>query len=103
MVLSIFNTVFSLVQRHNTNITIKKNKNWLHYLQAAPYLKQLVAGFPPWRPGFKPRSSHAGFVVDKVLLGQVFSEYFSFPCQSSFHQFFHNHHHLSSWAGTTGQ
>jgi hypothetical protein len=23
------------------------------------------------------------FVVDKVALGQVFSEYFGFPCQSS--------------------
>jgi hypothetical protein len=28
------------------------------------------------------------FVVDKVALGQVFSEYFGFPCQSLFHQFF---------------
>jgi hypothetical protein len=28
-----------------------------------------------------------GFVVDKAALGQVFSEYFGFPCQS-FHQFF---------------
>jgi hypothetical protein len=27
------------------------------------------------------------FVVDKVALGQVFSEYFGFPCQSSFHKF----------------
>jgi hypothetical protein len=26
-----------------------------------------------------------GFVADKVALGQVFSEYFGFPCQSSFH------------------
>jgi hypothetical protein len=26
------------------------------------------------------------FVVDKVTLGQVFSEYFGFPCQISFHQ-----------------
>jgi hypothetical protein len=26
------------------------------------------------------------FVVDEVALGQVFSEYFGFPCQSSFHQ-----------------
>jgi hypothetical protein len=26
------------------------------------------------------------FVVAKVALGQVFSEYFGFPCQSSFHQ-----------------
>jgi hypothetical protein len=29
-----------------------------------------------------------GFVVGKVALGQVFSEYFGFCCQSSFHQFF---------------
>jgi hypothetical protein len=28
-----------------------------------------------------------GFLVEKVALGQVFSEYFGFPCQSSFHQF----------------
>jgi hypothetical protein len=47
-------------------------------------------------------------VVDKVALGQVFSEYFGFPCQSSFHQQLHNHHHhhhhhLSSGAGTIGQ
>jgi hypothetical protein len=33
------------------------------------------------------------FVVDKAALGQVFSEYFGFPCQSSFHQFFHYYNH----------
>jgi hypothetical protein len=32
-----------------------------------------------------------------------FSEYFGFPCQSSFHQFLHNHDHLSSGAGTIDQ
>jgi hypothetical protein len=42
-------------------------------------------------------------MVEKVALGQVFSEYFSFPCQFAFHQLLHNHHHLSSGAGTTGQ
>jgi hypothetical protein len=41
--------------------------------------------------------------VDRVALGQVLSEYFGFPCQSSFHQFLHNHHHLSPGAGTIGQ
>jgi hypothetical protein len=41
--------------------------------------------------------------VDKVALGQVFSEYFGFPCQSSFHQLLHNHPHLSSGAGTIDQ
>jgi hypothetical protein len=44
-----------------------------------------------------------GFVVEKVVLGQVFSEYFGFPCQSSFHQLLHNHHHLSSGACIIGQ
>jgi hypothetical protein len=34
-----------------------------------------------------------GFVVDKVALGQVFSEYFGFPCQFSFHQILHHHNH----------
>jgi hypothetical protein len=44
-----------------------------------------------------------GFVVEKVALGRVFSEYFGFLCQSSFHQLLHNHPHLSSGAGTKGQ
>jgi hypothetical protein len=33
------------------------------------------------------------FVVDKVAVGQVFSEYFGFFCQSSFHQIFHPQNH----------
>ena len=49
---------------------------------------------------FKPGSGHVGFVVDKVALEQVFFEYFGFPCQSSFHELFHNHHHLAPGAGT---
>jgi hypothetical protein len=58
----------------------------------------LVAGIPPRRPG----SGHVGFVVDKVALGNVFSEFFGFPCQSSFHQLLHNHPYLSSGVGTIG-
>jgi hypothetical protein len=38
----------------------------------------------------RTRSCHMGFVVDKVALGQVFSEYFGFSCQL-FHQFLHHH------------
>jgi hypothetical protein len=53
---------------------------------------RLVAGFPPRRPWFDPGSSQVGF-VDKVVLGRVFSEYFGFPCQSSFHQILHHHNH----------
>jgi hypothetical protein len=43
-----------------------------------------------------------GFVVDKVAPGQVFSEYFGFPLQFSFHRLIHTHH-LSSEAGTIDQ
>jgi hypothetical protein len=43
-----------------------------------------------------------GFVVDKVALGQLSSEYFGFPCQFSFHELHHTHH-LSSGAGAIGQ
>jgi hypothetical protein len=43
-----------------------------------------------------------GFVVDKMALGQVFSEYFGFPWQFSFHRLLHTHH-LSFGAGTIGQ
>jgi hypothetical protein len=65
-------------------------------------IARLVAGFQPRRPGFEPTSGHVGFVVDKVALGQVFSEYFGFPFQFSFNRLLHTHH-LSSGAGTKGQ
>jgi hypothetical protein len=42
-----------------------------------------------------------GILVDKVALGQVFSEYIGFPCQFSFHILLHTH--LSSGTGTVGQ
>jgi hypothetical protein len=41
--------------------------------------------------------------LDKVALGQVFSEYFGFPYQFSFHRLLHTHHQLSSGAGTIDQ
>jgi hypothetical protein len=71
-----------------------------------PFRKVLNRYFFPdiiyLEPGFEPESGHVGFVVEMVALGQVFSENFGFPCQSLF-QLLHNHHHLSSGAGTIGQ
>jgi hypothetical protein len=80
-------------------------------VRAAPYLKRLVSGFPPRRPGFAPGSGQAGFVVVKVVLKQVFSEHFGFPCQNrSFHQLLHHHNHpgqtrtglATSWSPVQG-
>jgi hypothetical protein len=34
----------------------------------------------PRSPGFAPGSTHVGFVVDKVVLGQVFLRVLRFPC-----------------------
>jgi hypothetical protein len=52
---------------------------------------------------FDPKSDHMGSVVGKMALGQIFSEYFSFPCQLSFHQTPYSQHHLPSGAGIIGQ
>jgi hypothetical protein len=41
----------------------------------------------------RAQSGHVGFVVDKVALGQFFSEYFDFLCRSSFHQILHPYNH----------
>jgi hypothetical protein len=57
--------------------------------RAVPKLMHLVAGFPPRRPGFGPRSDHVEFMVHRVILGQVFSKYFGFPCQFSIQWLLH--------------
>jgi hypothetical protein len=43
----------------------------------------VIASFSPQRPGIEPYTIHAGFVVDKVALGQFFllSFFGFFPCQ----------------------
>jgi hypothetical protein len=52
------------------------------YNLVVPWLRRLVTGLPPRRPGFDPRSIHVRFLVDKVVLGQVFSASTSvFRCQ----------------------
>jgi hypothetical protein len=43
-------------------------------------------------------AGYLGFVVKKVALGKIFSEYFDFSCQS-FRRLLPTHHHLSSGAG----
>jgi hypothetical protein len=44
----------------------------IHHIMAVPWLRRLVAGLSPRRPGFNPGPVHVGFMVDKVALGQVF-------------------------------
>jgi hypothetical protein len=46
--------------------------------------KAYYVGFPLMRSGFDPNSSDVRHIVDKMTVGQVFSEYFAFPCQLSF-------------------
>jgi hypothetical protein len=57
---------------------------WLEEVRAVPWLRRLVAGLSPRRPGFDLRSVHVGFVVDKVALGRFFPEYFGFLLSVSF-------------------
>jgi hypothetical protein len=89
---------YSLFSDAISAVFYRQSEHWT-ICMLKPNLRRLVAGFPPRRPCFEPESSHVEFVVDEVALGQVFSEYFGFPCQFAFHRLLHNHHHLSSGAG----
>jgi hypothetical protein len=61
-----------------------------------------------WLPTPAVRGSSPGLVmwdvvVNKVALGQVFSEYFGFPCQSSFHQLLQKPSSSTIWSCKIGQ
>jgi hypothetical protein len=49
--------------------------------------RAIAQAVSPWLPTaaarVRARSGHVGFVVEKVALGQVFSEYFGFPANHS--------------------
>jgi hypothetical protein len=53
--------------------------------------RQSVAEFPTRRSRLNPRSGHAEFLIAKVTLVQVFSEYFDFPLHFSLNEMFHIH------------
>jgi hypothetical protein len=54
-----------------------------------PQLRRLVAELPSRRPGFESRSGSIKFVLDKSVLGWIFSEYLAFPLHFSLHQLLH--------------
>jgi hypothetical protein len=87
--ISIFNfdnwNLFKFIQSVQFK-TEPHNNHVLRYKQAVPLLRRLVAGLSPRRPGFTPVSVHVGFVVDKVALGQVSSDFFGFSLSLSFHR-----------------
>jgi hypothetical protein len=60
------------------------------------YDRAIAQAVSRWLPTAATRvrvwAEHVGFVVDKAVMGQVFSEYFAFPCQS-FYQILHHHNH----------
>jgi Zn-dependent M28 family amino/carboxypeptidase len=47
------------------------------FIKDVKKFEKLLATFSSQWSRFNPRSVHVGFVVDKVALGQIFSEYFS--------------------------
>jgi hypothetical protein len=57
---------------------------------------RLFSGLPAQWAVFDPKLGHVGFVVDRVALVQIFSEYFGLLCRNSFHQLqlLHTHHPL---------
>jgi hypothetical protein len=79
-------SVRSIWRLHKRTAISWKIRDNLMTCMAVPWLRWLVAGLSPRRPGFDPESVHVGFVVDKVALGQVFPPSTSvFPPSISFY------------------
>jgi hypothetical protein len=58
-----------------------------------PWLRRLVGGLSPRRPGFDPRPVRGRFVVDRLSLGQVFLRIIRFLRVSIIPSMFHTHLH----------
>jgi hypothetical protein len=84
----------------NTEVTgtpVQSNETYLQQANINQYkavAQRLVTVFSPRGLVFAS-GQHVGFVVDKAALGQVFFEYFGFPCHS-FYQFLCHHNHPGS-------
>jgi hypothetical protein len=91
---------YNIIRTRHVHVSrnVQKRVAYCYIRKAMPPLWRIVASFPKWWPG----SGHTGFMVDNLALGQVFSDYFSFLCQS-FHWLLHSHLHQSSCAGIIGQ
>jgi hypothetical protein len=75
-------------------LLIKINWDCIYSLKVGRAIAQVVSRwFPSASILVRARSGELEFVIDKVTMEQVFSEYFGFPCQSSFHQIIHPHIH----------
>jgi hypothetical protein len=70
-----------------------KNPEYTCWQQAVPWIRLLIAGLSPKRPGL----IHVGFLVDRVALGQVFLRVLRFsPVNISFHCHCPNSYHLGN-------
>jgi hypothetical protein len=69
--------VIIITGRHTGEVDVRNASCILDPCMAVPWLSWLVTGLSLRRPGFMPGSVYVGF-MDKVALGQVFSEFFSF-------------------------
>jgi hypothetical protein len=97
-----FGQWFSLYLINAVFILLRIIKQWGRYdwrdmsetRRSTPLIPDFVIGHQP-EPvlstihGFDPRSGHGAFVVGKVPLGQIFSEYFDIPCKFSFRSWVH--------------
>jgi hypothetical protein len=86
------------VLRHYSHVRIFKLDEGSSFSRAVG--QAVIRWLPTAAAQVRVRAERVRFVG---CVCQVFSEYFGFPCQSPFHQFLHNHPHVSSGAGITGQ
>jgi hypothetical protein len=68
--------------------------SYYHHAKSRAIAEAISGWLPTAAARVRARVWPVVFVVDKLASSQVFSEYFSFPCQNrSFHQLLHPHNH----------
>jgi hypothetical protein len=97
-VLNKFNKIFNIPTFMDTGffVILLTTASVIKYqvVKQGPAIAQAVSSWLPTTAApVRSRLGHVGFVVDKLKMGQVCSEYFGFPCQSSIYQILHPHNH----------
>jgi Zn-dependent M28 family amino/carboxypeptidase len=64
---------WSFTVNHEADRLVSANHEVIAVVQGYQQCEEIYA--PPRRPRFDPRSGHVRFVVGKVALGQIFSQY----------------------------
>jgi hypothetical protein len=87
--------IYKRLKNHVASFRVHTSYNETGINTGAAAIAQAISRrLPTAAARVRSQVTSVGFVVDKVALGQVFSEHFGFLCKFSFHRLLQNHCHI---------